>query len=316
VPSKNRVSRYVVTAGCQALPGSKELAIRLDYLAKCRIRPSQSVDLGAINSGDTAGFADKRAARATHEKNLNELTSIQDVLSAYAGFGLLVIFQGMDTAGKDGAIKHVMSGVNPQGVSVHSFKEPSAEERRHDYLWRCAKVVPERGRIGIFNRSYYEDVIVTRVHPELLRAADPHAPKPDKAFWHDRFTDINNFERYLVRNDIHIVKFYLHISKEEQRVRLLARLENPRKQWKFSESDVAQRAFWKDYHRAYADMLGETSTQWAPWYVIPSDHKWFTRVAVAGIIVDRLKTLRLRYPRLSKALKVKLRKLGALLRRE
>jgi PPK2 family polyphosphate:nucleotide phosphotransferase len=288
----------------------------LDYLAKYRVSPSQSVDLGAIDSRDTGGFADKRAARATLKKNIEELTSIQDVFSANAGLGLLVIFQGMDTAGKDGAIKHVMSGVNPQGVSVHSFKEPSAEERRHDYLWRCAKVTPERGRIGIFNRSYYEDVIVTRVHPELLRAADPDAPKPTKVFWHDRFTDINYFERYLVRNDIHIVKFYLHISKEEQRARLLARLENPRKQWKFSESDVAQRAFWKDYQQAYADMLGETSTQWAPWYVIPSDHKWFSRVAVAGIIVDRLKALHVRYPRLSKALQAKLRKLGALLRRE
>jgi PPK2 family polyphosphate:nucleotide phosphotransferase len=285
----------------------------LDYRAKYRIRPSQSVDLGAIDSGDTAGFADKRAVRATLKKNIDDLTSIQDVLSADAGLGLLVIFQGMDTAGKDGAIKHVMSGVNPQGVSVHSFKEPSAEERRHDYLWRCAKVMPERGRIGIFNRSYYEDVIVTRVHPELLKAADPDAPKPTKAFWRDRFADINNFERYLVRNDIHIVKFYLHISKEEQRTRLLARLENPRKQWKFSESDVAQRAFWKEYQQAYADALGETSTQWAPWYVIPSDHKWFTRVAVAGIIVDQLKALHVRYPRVSKDLKAKLR---AMLRRE
>lgn len=290
--------------------------MRLDYPARYRIRPSQSIDLRAMDSGDTAGFRDKRAARAKLKRDIDELTSIQDVLSADAGRGLLIIFQGMDTAGKDGAIKHVMSGVNPQGVSVYSFKEPSAEERKHDLLWRCAKVMPERGRIGIFNRSYYEDVIVTRVHPELVKQADPHAPKPTQAFWHDRFADINNFERYLVRNDIHIVKFYLHISKDEQRRRLLARLNSPRKQWKFSTADVAQRAFWNEYTHAYGDMLGKTSTQWAPWYVIPADHKWFTRVVVADVVVDRLKSLRVQYPRLSNDLKAQLRKLEARLRRE
>lgn len=217
----------------------------------------------------------------------------------------------MDSAGKDGAIKHVMSGLNPQGVQVSSFKQPSEEELQHDYMWRSMKAAPPRGRFGIFNRSYYEDVLVTRVHPELLSNIDAD---PTQKFWKERYEDISAYERYLTRNGIRVLKFFLHISKQEQAKRLLARLEDPHKQWKFSEADVAQRKYWDRYVDAYEKMLGATSTHWAPWYVIPSDHKWFTRVAVADILVAELKALRLEYPSPTKALRSRLAEYTKLLR--
>jgi PPK2 family polyphosphate:nucleotide phosphotransferase len=205
----------------------------------------------------------------------------------------------MDTAGKDSIIKHVMSGVNPQGVHVKSFKQPSTEELKHDFLWRAVGPLPGRGYIGIFNRSYYEEVLVTRVHTEiLLNEGVPFAAK-DKKFWAERYESINNFEKHLVRNRTKVLKFFLNISRDEQKKRLLARIDDPAKNWKFSSADLRERAFWKQYHAAFQDMFRETSTEYAPWYVIPADHKWFSRVAVADIIVKALESLKLRYPELS-----------------
>jgi PPK2 family polyphosphate:nucleotide phosphotransferase len=283
----------------------------MKYRQSFLVKQSKRVDLKAIDPGDTGGFSNHDEAGEKLERDIAELCDVQNVFVAAGSVALLVIFQGMDTAGKDGAISHVMSGVNPQGVRVNSFKEPTPEEQRHDYLWRSIKVMPERGRIGIFNRSYYEDVLVTRVHGELLGGALPKSRAEQKRFWQQRYEDINAHERYLVRNGTHIVKFYLHISREEQRKRLLARLKDRRKQWKFSAGDVQQRAYWKQYRAAYEAMLNATSTSYAPWYVIPSDHKWFTRVAVAEILVDTMKSLHLEYPRLPSELKSKLRSLRA-----
>ena len=266
---------------------------------KYRVKPQEDVDLAKRDPGLTSGYRDKSSAAAKLKKDIDDLVAVQDAFGAQTRSGLLVVFQGMDTAGKDGAIKHVMSGINPQGVNVCAFKQPSEDERHHDYMWRSMKVAPERGRIGIFNRSYYEEVLVTRVHPELL--SDVVHGRPDQKFWKRRFEDIVAYERYLVRNGIHVLKFFLHISKEEQARRLVARIDDPKKRWKFNEADVRQRAFWKDYMAAYEKMLGATSTDLAPWYVIPSDHKWFTRVAVADILVARLKSLKPRYPQLTKA---------------
>ena len=279
-----------------------------------RVKTSERVKLAERDPGHTAGYSDKRSAAAKLDKDIAKLCALQDVLGAQTRHGVLIVFQGMDTAGKDGAIKHVMSGINPQGVAVYAFKQPSEEERHHDYLWRCMKVAPARGRIGIFNRSYYEDVLVTRVHPELLSDVTDGRPKPK--FWKHRYEDISAYERYLTRNGIRVLKFYLHISKEEQTRRLLARLDDPKKQWKFSEADVAQRAYWKDYTDAYEKMLGATSTDWAPWYVIPSDHKWFTRIAVADILVAELKSMRLQYPRLTQEQRAALARQKAALRRD
>ena len=214
---------------------------------------------------------------------------------------MLVIFQAMDAAGKDGTIKHVMSGVNPQGCEVSSFKAPSDEELDHDFLWRCVKRLPERGRIGIFNRSYYEEVLVVRVHPELLeRERLPIEAEPMEIF-EDRYTDIRRFERYLTRNGVVVLKFFLHVSKKEQKKRLLERLDDPRKYWKFSGDDVKEREYWKDYMAAFETMVRRTSTKHAPWYVVPADNKWFTRAVVAAAIVDALGSLDLHYPEMSPA---------------
>jgi PPK2 family polyphosphate:nucleotide phosphotransferase len=211
---------------------------------------------------------------------------------------LLVIFQAMDAAGKDSAIKHVMSGVNPQGTQVYSFKAPSAEELDHDYLWRCHKVAPERGRIGIFNRSYYEEVLVVRVHPEILNSQGLPSDSL-KGIWRKRFEQINSFERYFVENGIHVMKFFLNVSKEEQKRRFLARIDQPEKNWKFSLGDAGERAHWDEYMEAFEQVFKHTSTKWAPWYVIPADHKWFTHVAVSDLIIAKLKSLKLSYPSVS-----------------
>ncbi len=272
------------------------------------VKPSSKVQLSAIDAAQTPGFESKAEANRKLQSDIETLASLQDKLSAQATQGVLIVLQGMDTAGKDGAIKHVMSGVNPAGVMVYGFKQPTADELLHDYLWRTTKVVPPRGRIAIFNRSYYENVIVTRVHPNLLGEFEAKAKEQGDDFWERRFSDVNNFERYLVRNNIEVIKFFLHISKAEQRQRLLERLDDPSKQWKFSASDLQERSYWGDYVHAYEQMLGATSTAWAPWYVIPADHKWYARMAVAGIIVDVLQNLRPCYPKLPPGIKHELKR--------
>jgi PPK2 family polyphosphate:nucleotide phosphotransferase len=236
----------------------------------------------------------KKRARVILEKNLEELAAAQERLWADDRYAVLVVLQAMDAAGKDGTIKHVMSGVNPQGCQVFSFKTPSAEELDHNFLWRYMKCLPERGRIGIFNRSYYEDVLVVKVHPERL--APQTLPKREKAFWEARYEDITAFERHLVRNGTLILKFFLNISKQEQKRRFLERLENPEKHWKFSASDLAERGFWDQYMQVYEDALSATSTDWAPWYVVPADHKWAARAVVADILTSTIGGLDLRYP--------------------
>lgn len=234
-------------------------------------------------------------------EDLGRLAEMQNILYAQDTYALLVIFQAMDAAGKDGAIKHVMSSVNPQGCQVYSFKAPSSEELDHDYMWRATKALPERGRIGIFNRSYYEEVLVVRVHPQILANQRlPDEEKNKKKIWRRRFEDINNFERYISRNGIAVLKFFLNVSKNEQKKRFMERINTPEKNWKFAAGDVKERGHWDEYMEAYEDMFNHTSTPWAPWYIIPADNKWFTRAAVADIIVSKLKSLDLKYPTLSK----------------
>ncbi len=231
------------------------------------------------------------------QADIERIANYQNILYAQNTYALLIIFQAMDAAGKDSTIKHVMSGVNPQGFQVFSFKGPSAEELDHDYLWRTSKALPERGRIGIFNRSYYEEVLVVRVHPEILKKQQlPKFPQGNQ-IWEQRFQEINNFEKYLVDNGIIILKFFLNVSKSEQKKRFLQRIESPEKHWKFSDSDVRERAFWNDYMNAYEEVFNHTSTKWAPWYIIPADRKWFTRLVVANIICTKLEELNLKYPK-------------------
>src|SRR5579883_1307717 len=262
---------------------------------KLLVKPGRTVRLRDFDPGFTGDFKDKDDAGKQLADDVKRLEELQGVFAAAGTHALLIVLQGMDTSGKDGAIKHVMSGVNPQGIDVHSFKEPTTQELAHDYLWRYAEVLPERGRIGIFNRSYYEEVLVVRVHEAALEAEDSLA-KDGPNIWQERFEDLNAFERHLSRNETIVVKFFLYISKDEQRRRLLERLDDPTKHWKFSESDVRERDYWDAYADAYEKMLSATSTEWSPWYVIPSDHKWFTRAAVANILVERLQELKLRYP--------------------
>ncbi len=273
------------------------------------ITDGKKFKLKQIDPAETLGLSaeDKLKAKDALECGVELLTKLQDKLYAHDRWAVLLIFQAMDAAGKDGAIKHVMSGVNPQGCEVTSFKAPSAEELDHDYLWRCAKRLPERGRIGVFNRSYYEETLVVRVHPEYLasqRLPDTQTKKRakqdgQKDFWKQRFDDINNFERYLTNNGIVILKFFLHVSKEEQEQRFLARIDDPAKNWKFSMKDVNEREHWDDYMHAYEQTVRHTATEYAPWYVVPADAKWFTRLVVASAIVQRLSALDLSYPKLS-----------------
>jgi PPK2 family polyphosphate:nucleotide phosphotransferase len=260
------------------------------------VHPGGGFRLADRHPGDTGEYRDKEEARKKLEEDIRTLSELQDVLYAQNSHGILLIFQAMDAAGKDSAIKHVMSGVNPQGCQVTSFKAPSAEELDHDFLWRCTKALPERGRIGIFNRSHYEEVLVVRVHQELLeRQRLPRAcTGPD--IWKDRFEDINAMERYLIRNGFVVLKFFLHVSREEQKKRFLERIERPEKNWKFSIDDVHERDHWDTYMKAYEEMLANTSTPWAPWYCVPADHKWFTRMVLADVVVRSLQSLDLRYP--------------------
>ena len=262
------------------------------------VKPGKRVKLAEFDSAYTASFPSREEAAEKLAKGVGRLRKYQDTLYAQNSYGLLVIFQAMDAAGKDSVIKHVMSGVNPQGTQVFSFKAPSTEEIDHDYLWRHSKALPERGRIGIFNRSYYEEVLVVRVHPEILNS-ERLPPECLKRIWKRRFEQINDFERYLVQNGIHVLKFYLNVSKAEQKRRFLARIEGPEKNRKFSLTDVKERAHWNDYMRAYQDVLRATSTKWAPWYVVPADNKWFTHVAVSDLIIAKLKSLKLAYPKVS-----------------
>jgi PPK2 family polyphosphate:nucleotide phosphotransferase len=266
-------------------------------IERFRIPEGSKVNLKDHPTDFTGDYTDKDAAAGLLEANVKRLAELQDVLYAQNIHALLVVFQAMDAAGKDGAIEHVMSGVNPQGCNVVSFKAPSQEELDHDYLWRCAKNLPERGRIGIFNRSHYEEVLVVRVHPQILQSQQlPEKIKSDPDIWKMRYRQIRNFEQHLVENGTHIVKFFLNVSKEEQKKRFLARIEEPEKNWKFSSGDAKERAHWDEYMMAYRDAIEATSTEKSPWYIIPADKKWFTRFAVSEVIVQTLESMKLHYP--------------------
>jgi PPK2 family polyphosphate:nucleotide phosphotransferase len=259
-----------------------------------------------FNPADTSGVKSKKHAEKLLVESSAMASQMQEKLYAQDRWALLLIFQGMDAAGKDGAVKHVMSGVNPQGCDVHAFKAPTNEELDHDYLWRCRKVVPERGKIGIFNRSYYEEVLVVRVHPGLLKAEKLPERLVTKHIWDERYEDINGFERYMTRSGTVIRKFFLYISKEEQKKRFLERVEDSKKNWKFSLADIKERRFWKDYQEAYEEMIQKTATKHAPWYVIPADNKWFARLVIASAIVEALNELDLAFPDVDTAKKKEL----------
>jgi len=283
-----------------------------------RITDGEGFRLKDFDPADTGDLSaeDKSRAQEELQSGIAALVRLQDMLYAQDRWALLAIFQAMDAAGKDGAIKHVMSGINPAGCQVASFKAPSPQELDHDYLWRCQRELPERGRIGIFNRSYYEEVLVVRVHPEIL-AKEKLAPELVKDdIWERRFEDIRHFERHLTRNGTTIVKFFLNVSPGEQRRRFLQRLEDPAKQWKFSAADLAERAKWKLYRKAYEDMIRATATEHAPWYVVPADRKWFTRIVVAAAMVDALESLDLAYPEVTKAQEAELAKVKRALEAE
>jgi len=291
---------------------TKEIIDRSRDLAKpFRISKGKDFRLKDVDPDDTLDFTkeeDKPRAKEVLAMGVTALAELQDKLYAQDKWAVLLIFQAMDAAGKDGAIKHVMSGINPQGCQVYSFKSPSAEDLDHDYLWRCMKSLPNRGHIGIFNRSYYEEVLVVRVHPEFLAKQKLPPELVGKNIWEERFEDIRNFEQYLARNGVVVRKFFLHVSKKEQKKRFLDRIEDPLKNWKFSSNDANERDYWDDYMKAYEEMIQETATKDAPWYVVPADNKWFTRVIVAGAVVDALDSLDLAYPEVDES---KLKELAA-----
>jgi PPK2 family polyphosphate:nucleotide phosphotransferase len=279
----------------------KEIIDRAKALARpYRITDGKDFKLAKIDPEEIGEFKedDKAEAKVALSETTKVLTDLQGKLYAQNQWGVLLIFQAMDAAGKDSAIKHVMSGINPQGCQVYSFKQPSEEDLDHDYMWRCMKVLPERGRIGIFNRSYYEEALVVRVHPDLLEKQNLPPELEPKDIWSERFDDIGRIERYLSRNGYLIRKFFLHVSKKEQKKRFLARIDDPAKNWKFSAADVKERSHWDEYMSAYEDMVQRTATSYAPWYVVPADHKWFTRLVVASALIDALSSLKLAYPEL------------------
>jgi PPK2 family polyphosphate:nucleotide phosphotransferase len=284
-----KTGRVIKMAGKLAKP------FRVTDGRKFRLKDVDPRDTGTLKAED------KPRAKEALQIGIQALAELQDMLYAQDRWAVLLIFQAMDAAGKDGAIKHVMSGVNPQGCEVSSFKAPGANELDHDYLWRTHLRMPERGRIGIFNRSYYEELLVVRVHPELLQYQKLPPRFVGKHIWDDRYEDIRAFERYLARNGVAICKFFLHVSRGEQKRRFLGRLEEPEKNWKFSPNDLRERPYWKDYMRAYEDAIRETAADHAPWYVVPADNKWFTRVIVAAAIIDTLASLGLHYPKVDKA---------------
>jgi len=288
-----------------------------DDLAKAfRVTDGKQFRLKDWDPGDTRGFKSREKAQEALTQGIARLREDQDKLYAQDRWALLLIFQAMDAAGKDSTIKHVMSGVNPQGCQVSSFKAPSAEELDHDFMWRTTRRLPERGQIGIFNRSYYEEVLVVRVHPEILAKQRLPEKLVTKDIWKERYEGINAFERYLTRNGTIIRKFFLHVSKEEQKQRFLDRLAEPEKNWKFSLQDVIEREHWDAYMQAYEDMIRSTSTEAAPWYVVPADHKWFTRVVVAEVIADTLESLNLTYPKVDAEKKKELETARTLLKAE
>ena len=271
----------------------------IDY-EKIIAQPGTTITLKDYATDDTHGINDKSEGKDLQKQNLKQLTNLQDKLYAYNRYSLLLVFQAMDAAGKDSTIEHVMSGVNPQGCQVFSFKKPSDNELEHDFLWRTYRAMPERGRIGIFNRSYYEEVLVTRVHPEYVvgqRIPGINTVEDiNDAFWQQRYQSINEMEQHLCRNGTVILKFFLNVSKEEQKNRFLKRINRPDKNWKFTMNDVEERKYWDEYQRAFEQAINHTSTKHAPWHIIPADHKWFMRAAVSEIIVDKLQSLDLRYP--------------------
>jgi PPK2 family polyphosphate:nucleotide phosphotransferase len=292
-------------------PSREACAMKLDRLVKkahtlarpYRVSEGKGFRLRKWNPADTGdlGAEDKPHAIELLHAGVEAMAALQDMLYAQDRWSLLLVFQAMDAAGKDGAIKHVMSGLNPQGCQVVSFKVPSAEELDHDYLWRCQRHLPERGRIGIFNRSYYEEVLVVRVHPELLARQKVPSQLIGKRIWRRRYEDIGAFERHLARNGTVIRKFFLNVSREEQKRRFLERIDTPAKNWKFSAADVVERGFWDDYAVAYEDMIRHTASEYAPWYVVPADNKWYSRLIVAGAVIEALASLDLRYPKVSAA---------------
>ena len=272
--------------------------------------PDKKKKLKDFDPGYTGKFESKEEAIEKLKKSAVKLSALQDLLYAHDKYSVLLIFQAMDAAGKDGTIKSVMYGVNPQGCQVKSFKTPSAEELDHDFLWRSMKALPERGNIGIFNRSYYEEVLITKIHPEILNFQKlpnlSKEPLKDKKFWENRYTDINTFEKYLTNNGTVVLKFFLNVSKEDQKQRFLDRINDPTKNWKFTMNDIRERQYWDKYMEAYEDILRETSTEYAPWYVIPANKKWFMRTAVSSIVISTLESLNLTYPDLGEAQKKEL----------
>ena len=283
----------------------------IDY-EKILVNPHTNISLKDYTTDDTGNLADKDAGKSLQKNNLKEMKDLQDKLYAYDRYALLLIFQAMDAAGKDSTIEHVMSGVNPQGCQVFSFKKPSANELEHDFLWRTYRAMPERGRIGIFNRSYYEEVLVTRVHPEYIIGQRIPGIRTvediDDRFWENRYRSINEMERHLCQNGTVILKFFLNVSKEEQKERFLKRINRPDKNWKFTINDIEERKHWDKYQRAFEQAINHTSTDYAPWHIIPADHKWFMRAAVSEIIVDKLKSLDLRYPQVTQKQRENLQK--------
>ena len=279
-----------------------------------RVREGDKLNLKKWPTEVKPYYSSKKQLKKMLRAHVKEMSELQNLLYASNRYAVLLIFQAMDAAGKDSAIKHVMSGVNPQGCQVFSFKHPSLEELDHDFLWRTARALPERGRIGIFNRSHYEEVLIVRVHSELLRAEGlPDEALDDKTIWRDRYRSIRHFEAHLHRNGTHIVKFFLHLSKEEQRKRFLARIEEPDKNWKFSRADVEERKYWDDYRDAYEACLSATSMRDSPWYIVPADDKKNTRLIISRIILDTLRSLKMQYPTLSEKQRKELRALRRLL---
>ena len=266
-----------------------------------RVNTGKHFRLKDFDPAFTGHWKSKEHASEALAEGIARTADLQDMLYAQDNWSVLLIFQAMDAAGKDGAVKHVMSGVNPQGCQVHSFKAPSEQELQHDFLWRTTVALPERGHIGIFNRSYYEEVLVVRVHPDILKGQKTPASLVGKNIWEERFEDIRCFERHMARGGTVIRKFFLNLSKKEQKKRFLARLDEPEKNWKFSASDIHERKYWDEYQEAYEEMIAHTSTEHAPWYVVPADNKWFTRLVISTVLVDTLESLKLSYPKVEDA---------------
>jgi len=287
-----------------------------EFAKPYRVTSGKKFRLKDYDPGDSGGLDSKEKASSALKEGVERLAELQDRLYAQDRWALLLVFQAMDAAGKDGTIKHVMSGVNPQGCQVFSFKSPSAEELDHDYLWRTNRCLPERGRIGVFNRSYYEEVLVVRVHPEYLHAQKVPPSLVGKEVWKERFEDIGAFERYATRNGIAIRKFFLHVSRKEQKKRFMERLDRPEKNWKFSSADARERQHWDEYMDAYEDAIRHTASDHAPWYVVPADKKWFTRVVVAAAVIDALEDLDVHYPKVDAAQRKELEVARALLEAE